>query len=58
MHAVPCGSQMISFVLAVSVLGQAADNGGVLELIGEAAKVEFGGALVDSTSHTIEDCDA
>ena len=43
---------MISFVLAVSVLGQAADNGGVLELIGEAAKVEFGGALTlihDST---------
>lgn len=36
---------MIYFVLAISVLGQALQNGAVLELTGEAAKVEFGGAL-------------
>jgi hypothetical protein len=51
-HAAPCCSQMICFVLAVSVLGQAVENGGVLALIGEAAKLEFGGALTlihDST---------
>lgn len=36
---------MIYFALAVSVLGQAVQNGAVLELTGEAAKVEFGGAL-------------
>jgi len=38
-------SQMIYFVLAVSVLGQAVQNGALLELSGEAAKIEFGGAL-------------
>ena len=38
-------SQMIYFVLAVSVLGQAVQNGALLELTGEAARVEFGGAL-------------
>ena len=38
-------SQMIYFVLAVSVLGQAVQNGALLELTGEAAKIEFGGAL-------------
>ena len=38
-------SQMIYFVLAVSVLGQAVQNGALLELAGNAAKVEFGGAL-------------
>ena len=38
-------SQMIYFVLTVSVLGQAAQNGALLQLTGEAAKVEFGGAL-------------
>jgi len=36
---------MVYFVLAVSVLGQAVQNGALLELTGEAAKVEFGGAL-------------
>jgi len=38
-------SQMIYFVLAVLVLGQAVQNGALLELTGEAARVEFGGAL-------------
>jgi len=37
--------EQFSFVLAVSVLGQAVRNGALLELTGEAAKVEFGGAL-------------
>ena len=36
---------MIYFVLAVLVLGQAVQNGALLELTGEAAGVEFGGAL-------------
>ena len=38
-------SQMIYLVLAVTVLGQAVQNGALLELTGEAAKVKFGGAL-------------
>ena len=36
---------MIYFVIVVSMLGQAAQNGAMLELTGEAAGVEFGGAL-------------
>ena len=43
--AVLCRSQMIYFVLAVSVMGQTVQNGALLELTGEAAKVEFGRAL-------------
>jgi len=33
------------FVLAVAVLGQSVQNGALLKLTGEAAKIEFGGAL-------------
>ena len=36
---------MIYFVLVISVLGQIVRNGALLELTGEAAGVEFGGAL-------------
>ena len=43
--AVSRRSQMIYFVLAVSVLGQSVQNGALLQLTGEGAKVEFGGAL-------------
>lgn len=43
--ALPRRSQMIYLVLAVSLLGQAVQNGAVIELTGEAAKIEFGGAL-------------
>jgi len=38
-------SQMIYFVFAVSVLAQSVQNGALLNLSGEAAKVEFGGSL-------------
>jgi len=43
--AVSRRSQMIYFVFAVSVLAQSVQNGALLKLTGEAAKVEFGGAL-------------
>ena len=44
-HAVSRRSQMIYFVFAVSVLAQSVQNGALLELTGDAAKIEFGGAL-------------
>lgn len=46
---------MIYFVLAVSVLGQADQIGGVLELTGEAAKVEFGGGALTLIHDSTED---